>query len=197
MRVAFFVQRSIAVVVGLSFVATAGHAQQCRGMGSFVYHPVALAGGISFSDTTFNVRGSVAGGTRGLFAQITVRGSRTDVPDEWKVKGGSLFGYEVDLNERHSASLCPLLSVSRNVLGLGVTIGFEATRNDRVTVVPAFQLGGGYRRIKTTGTGGGEVYDSEVTGTIGATLGLMFGSRVNLNYFGNVERRGRDWQTSN
>lgn len=193
-------RRSLLLSLALPFtvLSTKAAAQTCVGMPAFTKsQSMQLSGGAQFADGANSFGGTFGyGAPKGLFGKAGIGTTSYDGP------GGSSFdlnlggGYQVPLQTKRTAELCPIANVSlgwgpNNVAGSGIdmssrTFAFGAAtgvilgRNPKLRFVPNASLQFANTRLSvdngTTSVSGSESYGLLTLGT-----GFLFNSRFSLN----------------
>lgn len=171
-------------------------AQICKGLESFQRRPIQLFANGVFASESRAYGAGVAVGTTGPYLQF--QAGSIDV-DQYHAAAGTLggsAGFQVPVNERGTAQVCPTVEVvfargPKNINGTGqdfsehdVTFGMTAgvtvtSAERRVAVVPTGSLGFGTAH-STLSSATGSVANSQTFGIVRAGLGLGFGHELTI-----------------
>jgi hypothetical protein len=176
--------------------AGSARAQTCLGFASYEIAPVQLSASAAFSDDAKSYGGGVSFGGRGFFGGATVGGVNIDDLDATGLFVNVGAGYEVALDSRRTAFLCPAAAVghlfgpndiggsgidySETDFAFGVAFGIVASDNQQVQVVPTAALAFNAADWKLEDRFGQDVSDTETFASLDFGLGFVFSRMVSL-----------------
>jgi hypothetical protein len=188
----------LSLALPLTLLSTKAAAQTCVGMPSFTKgQSMQVAGGGAFADGTNSFGGTFGYGVaKGLYGKAGIGTTSYDGLNGSSFDFGLGGGYQVPLQSKRTAELCPMASLSfgsgpNNVGGSGIdmsnrTFAFGASmgvlvgRSTKVQILPNASLQFANTRVKvdngTTSVAGSESYGLLTLGT-----GFVFHSRFSVN----------------
>lgn len=155
-------RRLLLIIVGaLLAIPIAAPGQVCSGLASYARRPFQVVGGAQFNDNAKSFGGGFGFGGTGAFGQLNLATTSFDNVDgsAFTFSGGA--GYQVPLDKRNVAQLCPIASVSfasgpNNIdlfgdgsvvvdlsetdVEFGVALGAVASRSGQTQIIPAASL---------------------------------------------------------
>ena len=184
-------------VLGILLAAVPAPAQMCEGLASFSGRPVQVYGAGGFKSDSRVVAGGVALGGTGAFLNFESGTIQIDAFNRSAYQTAVGVGYQVALNQKGTAQLCPLANWTHlwgpdNVLGtgldyneqhstLGAMAGFVAARRGRLAVIPTAALAFMLTSSQLADTSGHAVSSTSMMfGMVGLGVGLVLDEQVTI-----------------
>ncbi len=185
----------VAVLAGL-LGSTLAAAQGCRGFASLQRRPIQLFTSGLFGVQSRSYAAGVAVGGAGAFGELKLGAVDIDAWNASSFTFGGSAGYQVPLNERGTAKLCPIaeaqfargprdingtgIDYSENDVSFGVAVGVVPVGPARqFEVVPTGSIAFTIANSKLTGASG-PVSSSQSFGVVGLGVGFLFGQEVSI-----------------
>jgi hypothetical protein len=180
-----------------SFICGNAAAQTCVGMPSFASGQMQVAGGGQFADGANSFAGSFGYGMpKNVYGKASVGTTSYDGLDASSFDFGVAGGYQIALESKRSAEVCPVASLSfgrgpndvggsgvdlsSRTFALGASLGALVNHSSTVQILPnaAFQFANTRNTLDdgTTSASGSESYGLLTLGT-----GFVFHSRFSIN----------------
>ncbi len=182
--------------LGVLLGSATASAQICAGIVPFAGRPIQLFGSGLFSDNARSFGGGVAFGSAGAFGQLELGTTHFDDFDASSVNFGGGAGYQVPLDKKGAAQLCPAAGVgfvsgpkdiggsgidySETDVSIGIGVGIVATRTQQVQVVPTASIAFASANGKLKDASGSSISDSESFGIVGLGVGFVFNQQVSV-----------------
>lgn len=131
-------------------------AQACFGNASFASNHLQMNGDVAFNKDVEELGASIVSGSNSAFAGLGVASSSVDGGDAIVAIRGNV-GYQVPVNRARSVQVCPVLRASVGLpikdynglggelttqsYGLGLNLGGELIRAERLALVPSLSVG--------------------------------------------------------
>jgi TonB family protein len=175
--------------------STLAAAQGCRGFASLQRRPIQLFTSAVFGDQVRSYAAGVAFGTSGAFGELELGAIDIDAFSASSFTLGGGAGYQVALNKRGTAQLCPIaeaefargpkdingtgIDYSETDLSFGVAAGVMATGPGQpFEVVPTGSIA--FANAKSKLTGASVVSSSESFAVVGLGVGFVLGQEVSV-----------------
>ena len=190
-------QTAALAVLGVLLAAVPAAAQLCEGLASFSGRPVQFYGAGGFKSGSRVFAGGVSLGSKGGFLNFESGTTQIDAFNRSAHETAVGMGYQVALNQKATAQLCPLVNWTHlwgpdNVLGtgldyneqhstLGAMAGFVAARRGHLAVIPTAALALMLTSSHLADTAGHEVASSSMMfGLVGLGVGLVLDEQVTI-----------------
>jgi len=192
----------LVAVVAAYVVPIRAEGQTCTGFASFTDGPMQLAGSALFNDNAKEFAAGFAVGGSGPFGNVSVGTTSFDEVDASSFNLGAGVGYQVKLDSKGIAYLCPMAAVNHasgpndlDVFGdgsfvadfsetdllFGISLGVVASQSGKTKIIPTGSLSfvSGTVKVEEQGTG---VSDSQTEsfGLLGLGIGFILNSVVTL-----------------
>lgn len=148
---------ALSLVSCVAPLATAAlHAQACFGNASFASNHLQMNGDVAFNKDVEELGASFVSGSNSVFAGLGVVSSTVEGGDASVAVRGNL-GYQVPVSPARSVQVCPVLRASVGLpaknydglggelttqsYGLGLNLGGELIRAERLSLVPSLSVG--------------------------------------------------------
>ena len=188
--------RASVLAILVSLVGTHAAAQRCRGLESFQRRPIQLFTNGLFSHQARSYAAGVDVGAGRAFGELQFGGIEIDAWDASAATLGGGAGYQLPLNERGTAQLCPTaelgfvrgpkdilwtgIDYSETDFSFGVAAGVLATgTSQQVEVVPTGSIALANASSKLTGASR-TVSHSQWFGTVSLGVGFVFRQEVSI-----------------
>jgi len=192
----------LSMVGGLIALPTGATAQVCGGFASFAGGHFQVLGSAAFNDNAKTFGGGVAVGGRGAFGQLGIGGTSYDNLNGSSFNFGAGGGYQVSLDKKNFAHLCPVASIAFSsgpndidvfndgslVLDLretdfdfGVAFGAMAYQSGQTQIIPTASLAFVSATVKAKDQVSGiSDSQSDTFGSLGLGLGFVFNQVITL-----------------
>ena len=184
------------VTLGALLGGAPAAAQLCAGLPPFAERPFQLLVTAVFNNSAQSFAGGLAAGGAGPFGHIEVGITTIDIAEQESFYFGGGAGYQVPLNQRATAQLCPAaqlgflrgpkdvggsgLDYSETDVGVGLAAGFIATGSRHAQLVPTASLILSYANPTLTDASGNSSSDPQWFGILELGVGIMFGREISL-----------------